>query len=160
MSAVTAVRMPKWGLSMQEGTIVDWWKAEGDAVAEGEDLVDTEPSKITNVGESPAAGVLRRIVAQPGETLPVGALIGVLADAEVPDAELDSFIADFQANFPPAEADAEGEGPLAISTGDAAGHVIRAGRAGPAEGGAQGRIHGFAGGLNNCLLHHAALAGR
>src|SRR5260221_7218173 len=98
MSAVTAVRMPKWGLSMQEGAIVDWWKAEGDAIAEGDDLVDIETSKITNVCESPAAGVLRRIVAQPGETLPVGALIGVLAEPATADAEIDAFIADFHAH--------------------------------------------------------------
>lgn len=72
MADVTPIRMPKWGLSMQEGVIIDWWKAEGDRVAEGEDLVDIETSKINNVYESPVSGLLRRVVARAGETLPVG----------------------------------------------------------------------------------------
>ncbi|MBS0409501.1 MAG: acetoin dehydrogenase dihydrolipoyllysine-residue acetyltransferase subunit, partial [Proteobacteria bacterium] len=48
MADVTPIRMPKWGLSMQEGAIIDWWKAEGDRLTEGEDLVDIETSKINN----------------------------------------------------------------------------------------------------------------
>lgn len=158
MSAVTPVLMPKWGLSMQEGAIVDWWKAEGAVVAEGEDLVDIETSKITNVCESPAAGVLRRIVAQPGETLAVGALIGVLAEPQVSDAEIDAFIADFQANFKPPEAAAEGVQVLALSTVDAAGLAIRIGRAGPDGGVPVVLIHGYSGDLNNWLFNIEALA--
>ena len=49
MTDVTPIKMPKWGLSMQEGAIVDWWKREGDSVADGEDLVDIETSKISNL---------------------------------------------------------------------------------------------------------------
>jgi pyruvate dehydrogenase E2 component (dihydrolipoamide acetyltransferase) len=155
---VTPVRMPKWGLSMQEGAIVDWWKPEGALVAEGEDLVDIETSKITNVCESPAAGVLRRIIAQPGETLPVGALIAVVADADASDAEVDAFVTDFQSSFVPAEADSESAEALKLSTVDAAGRTIRIGRAGPAEGTPVVLIHGYSGDLNNWLFNLEALS--
>jgi pyruvate dehydrogenase E2 component (dihydrolipoamide acetyltransferase) len=161
MSTVIPVRMPKWGLSMQEGAIVDWWKQEGDTVGDGEDLVDIETSKISNVCESPAAGVLRRIVAQPGETLPVGALIGVIAEAEVSDADVDAFITDFQANFTPEASDEEAEAALALSTVDVGGgRSIRVGRAGPAEGTPVVLIHGYSGDLNNWLFNVEALAAK
>ena len=158
MSTVTPVRMPKWGLSMVEGAIVDWWKAEGATVAEGEDLVDIETSKITNVCESPVAGVLRKIVAQPGETLPVGALIAVVADAGASDADVEAFIADFQSSFVPPDADAESAEVLKISTVDVEGRTIRIGRAGAAEGTPVVLIHGYSGDLNNWLFNIEALA--
>lgn len=160
MSEVIPIRMPKWGLSMQEGAIVDWLKAPGDVVAEGDDLVDIETSKITNVCESPAAGVLRRIVAQSGEILPVGALIGVLGSAATPEADIEAFIAEFQASFTP-EAAEEGAAPgLATTMVQAGDRTLRIARTGAAEGPPVVLIHGYAGDLNNWLFNIEALAAR
>jgi pyruvate dehydrogenase E2 component (dihydrolipoamide acetyltransferase) len=60
---------------------------------EGDPIIDVETEKTTAVYEAPASGVLRRQVAKQGETLPVGALIGVIAAADVPEAEIDTFVA-------------------------------------------------------------------
>ena len=158
MSEVTPIRMPKWGLSMQEGAIVEWWKAQGDAIAEGEDLVDIETSKITNVCESPAAGVLARIVAQPGETLPVGALIGVVAASDTSEADVDAFITEFNANFTPEVTDEAAGGGLATTMVDAGGKALRIARLGPAEGVPVVLIHGYSGDLNNWMFNIEALA--
>jgi pyruvate dehydrogenase E2 component (dihydrolipoamide acetyltransferase) len=158
MAGLTPVCMPKWGLSMQEGAIVEWWKAEGAAVTEGEDLVDIETSKINNVCESPGAGILRRILANSGETLPVGALLGVIAEPEVSDAEVDAFVADFQANFVPAEDEAQAGPGLALSMIETGGRTIRIARAGPSDGAPTVLIHGFSCDLNNWQFNIDALA--
>lgn len=70
----TEIVMPKWGLSMQEGTIGTWLKADGDAVSAGEPIVEIETEKITNLVEAPSAGVLR-IVHPAGSVVPVTQLI-------------------------------------------------------------------------------------
>ena len=150
--------MPKWGLSMQEGVIIDWWKAEGATVTEGEDLVDIETTKITNACESPAVGVLRKIVAKPGETLPVGALIGVIADAEASEAELDAYIAEFQANYVPPSGDEEAAAALRLAIVDTPAGAIRVGRAGADEGVPVVLIHGYSGDLNNWQFNVEALS--
>lgn len=89
---IQAIAMPKWGMEMAEGIIGEWHIAEGAKVKAGDDLVDIETSKIVNTVSAHTGGVLRRQVAQPGETLPVGALLGVLAGKDTPEAEIDAFI--------------------------------------------------------------------
>jgi pyruvate dehydrogenase E2 component (dihydrolipoamide acetyltransferase) len=158
MAAPIPIRMPKWGLSMQEGTIVNWWKSEGAVLREGEELVDIETTKITNVFEAPGAGVLRKVVAAAGETVAVGGLIAVLADETASDADIETFIAEFTANFKPGEADTDSAGALTVSTVEAAGRTIRVGRAGTLDGQPIVLIHGFSGDMNNWLFNIDALS--
>jgi pyruvate dehydrogenase E2 component (dihydrolipoamide acetyltransferase) len=95
MSEIYPIAVPKWGIEMVEGTINSWCKREGDAVARGDEVFDMESDKIVNVWESPVSGVLRRIIAAEGDTRPVGALLGIIADAGVSDADIDAFVAGF-----------------------------------------------------------------
>lgn len=97
MSApIHAVTMPKWGIEMTEGTIVQWTVARGETVEKGAPLLEVETEKIVNTVDSPASGVLRRIVADTGEARPVGALLAVLAVEAVSEEALDQFIAEFR----------------------------------------------------------------
>jgi pyruvate dehydrogenase E2 component (dihydrolipoamide acetyltransferase) len=68
------VVMPRLSDSMEEGTILKWLKAEGDEVARGDELVEIETDKATMTYEADTAGTLA-IVAQEGETLPIGQVI-------------------------------------------------------------------------------------
>jgi pimeloyl-ACP methyl ester carboxylesterase len=80
--------MPKWGMSMQEGLILQWLKQEGDPVTEGEPLLEVETEKMTSVVESPAAGTLARIVYAAGCRVPVAEVIAlVTAPGEAVPAE-------------------------------------------------------------------------
>jgi pyruvate dehydrogenase E2 component (dihydrolipoamide acetyltransferase) len=87
--------MPKLGLTMKEGSVAAWRVAPGGEVREGVPVADIETSKITAEYDAPCSGVLRRQLAPQGTTLPVGALIGVVAAADVPDAEIDAFVRTF-----------------------------------------------------------------
>jgi pyruvate dehydrogenase E2 component (dihydrolipoamide acetyltransferase) len=75
----TEIIMPRMGLTMEEGTVVAWLKGVGEPVQAGEPLVEIETDKATVEIEAPANGILHKIMGQPGETFPIGAVIGYLA---------------------------------------------------------------------------------
>jgi pyruvate/2-oxoglutarate dehydrogenase complex dihydrolipoamide acyltransferase (E2) component len=72
------VRFPQWGMGLTEGTVLEWLKSVGDAVAEDEPLVEVETAKATDVVCAPAAGVLTEIVAEPATVVTVSELLGVI----------------------------------------------------------------------------------
>lgn len=101
MSDLLSITMPKWGMSMTEGDLASWQVAVGDRVAVGQPVCEVETDKITGQVESPVAGVVRRLVAAPGDNVPVGGLLAVVSDGEVSEAEVDAHVAAFQAAFVP-----------------------------------------------------------
>ena len=70
--------MPKLGLTMTEGIIVEWRKKEGDQVKKEEVLFVLETEKVTYEVESPEDGILGRILVHEKETVPVGAVVAYL----------------------------------------------------------------------------------
>ncbi len=75
------VVMPRLSDSMEEGTILQWLKRLGDEIAVGDELVEIETDKASMAYESDVAGTLTKILAQEGETLPIGSPIAVIGDS-------------------------------------------------------------------------------
>ena len=75
------VAMPRLSDSMEEGTILKWLKSDGDEVKRGEELVEIETDKANMTYESDTDGTLK-IVAQEGDTLPVGETIARIGGAD------------------------------------------------------------------------------
>jgi pyruvate dehydrogenase E2 component (dihydrolipoamide acetyltransferase) len=85
----TKVTVPKLGLTMTEGTVVEWIKKEGDSVEKGKPLFSLDTQKVTVEVESPVAGVLRRIIAPEGTTVPIGGLVAIITDPNESVIDLD-----------------------------------------------------------------------
>ena len=155
-SPITAITMPKWGLTMTEGKVVKWLKPPGAAFAQGEELLEIETSKITNVMEAEADGTLLRIVAPEGSTLPIGALLAVIAPENTPAADIEAFVAGFVVAAP-SEATTETEAPTPRDL-DAAGQRLRILEMGTGTGAPVLLLHGFGADLNSWMFNQPALA--
>ncbi len=155
-SKIVPITMPKWGLSMTEGKVVGWLVEEGRELKPGDPVMDIETEKIANTFEALDAGTLRRKVADVDDVLPIGALLGVLAPTGVPEADVDAFVAEFQANYVPPAVE-EGEQGPAYQFADVGGQRLRYAQRGDA-GPAVVLIHGFGGDCDNWLFNLDALA--
>ena len=75
------VVMPKFGLTMVEGTIQRWFKNEGDAISEGEALFEVETEKVLYEVESTASGTVAKLLYGLEAVVPVGLPVAVIAEA-------------------------------------------------------------------------------
>lgn len=73
------LRLPKWGLT-EEAVVLEWLKAPGDQIAEGEAVVTVETDKADGDVESPVAGVLEEILVQQGATIEVEGVLATIRE--------------------------------------------------------------------------------
>lgn len=76
------VVMPQMGQSVAEGTVLQWFKQEGERVKKDEPLLSINTDKIDVEIPSPGAGILSRILVHDGETVPVGTNLATIDTAE------------------------------------------------------------------------------
>jgi pyruvate dehydrogenase E2 component (dihydrolipoamide acetyltransferase) len=76
------ISMPKLGFDMREGILVRWVKNEGENINKGDVLAEIETDKATVEVESSASGVVRKLLASQGDSIPVGATIAIVGSAD------------------------------------------------------------------------------
>jgi len=128
--AQTELILPKMGESVAEATIIKWLKSEGDSIEADESIVEIATDKVDSEIPAPISGILAKIISQEGETVSVGTVIAIIADAGetvVSDASTDSDIkeappepAGIPHNIPQptphVSTDLSSEAPIAIGT--------------------------------------------
>ena len=73
--------VPALGESVVEATVAKWMKSSGDTINADEPIVELETEKVTLEVPSPISGVLKEIVANEGDNVEVGALLGIISDS-------------------------------------------------------------------------------
>src|SRR6201997_4355385 len=76
----TEIKVPTLGESITEATVAKWLKRPGEAVAVDEPVAELETDKVTLEVPAPASGTLAEILAEEGANVPVGAVLGRIAD--------------------------------------------------------------------------------
>ncbi len=103
----TKVVMAQLSPTMEEGRLIEWKVSEGDEIEQGDIVAEIETDKANMDVEALGSGVLRKIVVQEGQTVPVGALIGVIAG---PDEDISGLLEEAAAAEDGAGAGREEEG--------------------------------------------------
>ncbi len=108
---VVDVVMPQMGVSVSEGTITRWMKQVGEHIEADETIVEISTDKVDTEIPSPASGIVREILANDGDTVPVNTRIAVIAVGDAGDADAPADTA------PPAATDNAEETPATPETG-------------------------------------------
>ena len=155
---INAVTMPKWGMTMTEGKVTRWLVAEGGIVRPGMDVVEIETTKITNVLEGAAEGVVRRLVVGEGTSAAVGSVIAIIAAPDVTDAEIAVFLAGHAASAGD-DGDEAASGPSSrlVAAGP---HTLNVLSLGAGDATPVIFLHGFGGDLNSWLFNQPAIAAK
>jgi pyruvate/2-oxoglutarate dehydrogenase complex dihydrolipoamide acyltransferase (E2) component len=75
------VTLPKWGLTMEEGTLVEWMVSEGEKVKAGQVIAAVETDKVSNDLESPVNGTVSKLIYAAGtEAIKVGDALCVIEE--------------------------------------------------------------------------------
>ena len=88
---VNALAMPKLGLTMKEGRIVEWLKKEGDRVEKGEEIVEIETEKVSYKVPATDSGILLKILAEPKSSIACGETIAFIGEPNerIPEAPVE-----------------------------------------------------------------------
>src|SRR5919106_4290448 len=126
-TATAQVLMPEMGESVTEGTVLEWHVAEGEAVEEGQTVVEVSTDKVDAEVPAPADGTLTKILVQPDETIEVGKpLAEIDTTGEAPEGHKEAAqataedVADGDGRAPAAEAETEAEERTAARSAPAA----------------------------------------
>jgi pyruvate dehydrogenase E2 component (dihydrolipoamide acetyltransferase) len=120
------IKMPKLGLEMEQGTVLEWYVEPGDDVSEGDTLVEVESEKSIGEVDAREDGTLRQLYVGEQESVPPGTPIGILA---APEADISTLEADV-------EAELGDDAPEVESSGGEAGSAEATSEAGRDEAGA------------------------
>ncbi|PSQ32572.1 hypothetical protein BRD09_03355 [Halobacteriales archaeon SW_10_68_16] len=123
------VRMPKLGLEMEEGTVLEWTVDEGGEVTEGEQIAEIESEKSVGGVEAREDGVLRRMYLQVDDTVPPSTPMGIVA---APDADISDLEAEAEAALEADDSELAEETESATAANDTAGAGASAGGGGAA----------------------------
>ncbi len=89
--AATAIAMPKLGMTMEEGTVIDWPLSLGAPVEKGQLLLVIESEKSEVEIEAPASGVLRHVYVEPDQTVPCGTLLCAITETAEEPFDVEAF---------------------------------------------------------------------
>ncbi len=130
------IKLPQLGQSVEEASIIEWLKSEGDQVAQGEPICSIQTDKAEIEVESTATGVLRKILVDPGQTVPVLSVIALVGGADEPLPDLSKYqLADSAPAAQPREAGTDRQ---AVAVAEKA--VQNAVSAGPGGDGGRGLV--------------------
>jgi pyruvate dehydrogenase E2 component (dihydrolipoamide acetyltransferase) len=124
------VILPKLGQTMEEGTIVEWVKNEGDPVNRGDILFQVETDKAVLDVEARSKGTLRKVLVEPGVKVPVLTVVGIIGD---PDEDISDLLAGTKSTAEPPTPEAvvaeAREEPVAAPSQPESGRLIASPRA-------------------------------